>query len=375
MRVRFVAVAIATAFVAGSFAACKDNTVNQTSNTTNNFLSIGPKGGEVLGPDGTRVDVPAGALNETVNMGILEAASGEYPALPSGVAALGKVYAFHPHGQFFLIDATITMPAPNGEIDIYRAEPGGSWALFAKPKASNGLVRFRTSTFSFYVATKGTGGCVRDLDCFTGQTCVSNACVTGGDAGSGLDGGSDSGSAGDGGTTGCAVPAPSGKSGTITPTTGSVPTADGVATVKSGMDGTDYVEEIRIKFGDFTNMCGYATAGRLKANAQIYAIDLYRRSPTSAPPAFSISTPYSIGRRTSGGVEEDVNADKLPLDEICAAGDSAAIVTGSITLTEVTVDRIKGTYNITDDGSGGALSGSFDVPICNTTGTMPCCVK
>jgi len=366
MRLGFVSVVIAC--VTTGFVACKDNTVNQTSNTTNNFTSIGTAGGVVTGPDGTRVDVPSGALDTTVNMGILEAA--DSPALPVTLTPIGKIYAFLPHGQFFLIDSTITMPAPNGQVDIYRAEPGGKWELFAKPKATGGLVKFRTSTFSFYAVAAGSGGCVRDLDCITGQTCSSGACVTGGDAGGDatpVDSGGET-------STSCSTPAPSGKSGTVTGSTG-MPATDGVATVKSGPDGSEFVQEIRVKIGDFTNMCGYATEGRLKANSRLVFVDLFRRSATSLPPAFEVKS-YTIGATTAGGVAESINWASNKLDAACES--DSPMPTGTITIEAVTATNVKGRYDITDDGWGSSTphNGTFDVPICNTTtGVTPCCVN
>lgn len=387
MRGRRLSAAIAAGCVLIGFAACKDDTVNQTSNATNNFTSVGPAGGFVTGPDGTRVDVPAGALSETVDMGIVEADAKEVPALPSTVVPIGRIYAFHPHGQVFSIDATITMPAPAGDIDIYRAEPGG-WALFAKPKGKDGFVKFRSSTFSFYAAAAGTGGCVRDLDCFTGQKCSSSGtCVTGGDAGSDAvadstptDAGGDEDAAMDaGGAPDAADTAPvctrtpstPGKSGTVTSPTSWVPKTDGVAAVRSGNDAGTFFTEIRVELGDFTNMCGYALEKLEKANATTVYVQLSRTSTTSAPADFAPGV-YTIESTVSSGVAQNIFVSAGKLSPTCAPG-ASPMSTGTVTITEVTTTNVKGSFDVT--GTGTPYSGTFDVPICNTTVTGPsCCV-
>ena len=378
MRGRSLAIALAVAGVTGAFSACKDNTVNQSSNTTNNFTTIGAGGGSVTGPDGTLANIPPGALDTSVDMAILYAEESEYPPIAGKLTPIGKIYSFLPHGQFFLVDATITMPAPNGQVDIYRAEPNGGWELFAKPKANGGFAKFRTSTFSFYAVAAGTGGCVRDLDCFTGQVCASGKCASGSDAGT--DATPVDGSSGDGGGTAdsgtCATPAPAGKSGTVTSTSDAggtaAPTADGVASRQVGPDGGEFANDLRIKLGDFTNMCGYATEGKIKANSTIMFLDLFRSSSTATPPDYT-AKPYTIGTSTSGTYKERINWSLGKLDAMCAAG-SAPSPTGTITLTMIAVDRIVGSYDISNDGFGNAYSGNFDVPICNTTAAMSCCV-
>lgn len=374
MRGRRLSAAMAAGCLFIGFAACKDNTVNQTSNVTNNFTSVGPTGGFVTGPDGTRVDVPAGALNETVQMGIVEADAKEHPALPSTVAPIGKIYAFHPHGQFFLIDATITMPAPAGDIDIYRAEPGGSWALFAKPKGKDGLVKFRSSTFSFYAAAAGTGGCVRDLDCFTGQKCSSSGtCVTGSDAGT--DAVADTAPTDASGDADAApvctrTPSTPGKSGSVTSPTSFVPKTDGAATVGSGTDAGKFFTEIEVLIGDFTNVCGHVAEKVDKANATMVSVRLYRESATSAPSGF-VPGVYTIEDSAAGGVSQRVNVGIWKNSATCEGAVMAS--TGTVTITEVTATNVKGSFDVT--GTGTPYSGTFDVPICNTTITGPsCCV-
>jgi len=395
MRARIMAVALVAACFTVGFAACKDNTVNQTSNTTNNFTSIGPTGGFVEGPDSTRVDVPAGALSAPVDMGIVVAAPTEYPAAPAGWSPVGKVYAFHPHGQFFLVDATIRMPAAEGNFDVWRSEPGGAWALFAKTKASGGFVRFRSSTFSFYALSAGTGGCVRDLDCDAGQTCgAAGTCVGSVDAGgeSGVDANADSGdaasdsgdatildSASDADTGVCPRTPPVGTPGTATAShTGggpAVPTTDVAATNSSGKYTTSGIfwRTLSIQLTDFANVCGFMSDNLTKGGATFFQLDLRRRSAVALPADFAPGT-YTVGDTYADAGVYDESAGvafvKAPTD--CSMFGVPAGWGGTITISTISATEVVGSFNVTFEAK--TYTGNFTAPICNPTPGPSCCI-
>jgi len=70
--------------------------------------SIGPAGGAIGLPDGTRLDVPPGALVGPVTLSVREVSpTGALP--PNGVFA-GKVYEFSPSGQTFAVPVIMTFP-------------------------------------------------------------------------------------------------------------------------------------------------------------------------------------------------------------------------------------------------------------------------
>src|SRR3954453_21732874 len=70
---------------------------------------IGPAGGTVSGPSGSKVVIPGGAL--TANTQIEVALSGAgVAALPAGFNAIGQMFAFTPHGTAFAVPVTITLP-------------------------------------------------------------------------------------------------------------------------------------------------------------------------------------------------------------------------------------------------------------------------
>lgn len=70
---------------------------------------IGPAGGTVTGSNGATIQVPAGALAQTVNLQITEVAAGA-ANLPAGVQPASAIYALTPHGTTFAVPVTVTVP-------------------------------------------------------------------------------------------------------------------------------------------------------------------------------------------------------------------------------------------------------------------------
>ena len=70
---------------------------------------IGAAGGTLSGSNGVAVVVPPGALAGDTTIGIEQTSAGA-PALPVGFVALGKTFAFTPHGLTFAVPVTLTIP-------------------------------------------------------------------------------------------------------------------------------------------------------------------------------------------------------------------------------------------------------------------------
>jgi alpha-tubulin suppressor-like RCC1 family protein len=118
-------------------------------------VTINSSGGTVNGPDGASVVVPAGALAGSVAIQIDKSASGA-PAIPSGVVAVGSIFALTPHGTAFLSPATIRIPfdttrvAAGATPKLYKAEVGGSFAEI--PATVDGaFLTAQVSNFSYAV--------------------------------------------------------------------------------------------------------------------------------------------------------------------------------------------------------------------------------
>ncbi|MFN9479059.1 MAG: hypothetical protein ACK6C0_06305 [Betaproteobacteria bacterium] len=135
------------------------NCVNSTAValTVTAPIGIGPPGGTVDGPNGTRVVVPAGALTTYVDIAIAAAGTAGVPSFPpSGVSAIGNAYAFTPHGTAFAQPATVRVPfdpaaLPAGATPrLYRAEPGGSYAEVAGATVSGNFLEAQVGRFSFF---------------------------------------------------------------------------------------------------------------------------------------------------------------------------------------------------------------------------------
>src|SRR5215831_1956694 len=79
------------------------------STTNPPSLKIGPAGGTVTEASGAKVVIPPGALTQDSPIAVTQIAAGA-PALPTGVTAVGAIYAFTPHGTVFASPVTITIP-------------------------------------------------------------------------------------------------------------------------------------------------------------------------------------------------------------------------------------------------------------------------
>ena len=97
--------------------------------------TIDAAGGEVAGPDGVKLMVPAGALATATTVRIARDGSGA-PEI-GGSKLISPIYAITPHGTAFAQSARISIPfrpadlAPGTQPVLMRAQPGGNWeALF-----------------------------------------------------------------------------------------------------------------------------------------------------------------------------------------------------------------------------------------------------
>jgi ZU5 domain len=124
-----------------ALAACTSDSGNppaDSSSSTTASKVIGPKGGTLLGPDGSQVLVPEAALASAVTLSITKVDSG-YPGLPEGRGLVGSVFSFEPHGQQFGREVTVRLPYPVSAalpLEVVSAEPGGSWTV-ARPATNN----------------------------------------------------------------------------------------------------------------------------------------------------------------------------------------------------------------------------------------------
>ena len=117
--------------------------------------TIGAAGGTLEGPDGVRVEIPAGALSADTVITVRRSGAGA-PPLPAGAASSPTplaVYELTPHGQTFAVPVTLSMPspvAPNGPA-VFMAEPESAWEL-VQGEPAGGRVAWTTLHFSWLFA-------------------------------------------------------------------------------------------------------------------------------------------------------------------------------------------------------------------------------
>jgi uncharacterized delta-60 repeat protein len=115
---------------------------------------IGAAGGTALGPNGSSVVVPAGALANNVEIKVEQSSTGA-PPLPVGLAPSGSMYAFTPHGTAFALPVTITMPfdpslVPAGNTPaLYKTNAQSQWELVANAIFGASSVSAPVTGFSY----------------------------------------------------------------------------------------------------------------------------------------------------------------------------------------------------------------------------------
>ena len=91
---------------------------------------IGPAGGTINGPNGTKVVIPPGALAANTPIAITQIGASAIP-LPSGLIPVGATFAFTPHGTTFAVPVTVTLPFDPASV------PAGTLPQFIKTNAQN----------------------------------------------------------------------------------------------------------------------------------------------------------------------------------------------------------------------------------------------
>lgn len=122
----------------------------------------------VVGPNGSRLELPPGALTAPAELNIATATTG-FPAPPS--TAGSTVFALTPHGQTFAFPVTVTLPAAAGQTRLLTAQPGGQWTVVPGTRRVGETIVAQITHFSYFVtagaspvrAVIGDGWAVREI--------------------------------------------------------------------------------------------------------------------------------------------------------------------------------------------------------------------
>lgn len=122
---------------------------------------VGPAGGTVSGPNGTRVVVPAGALSAPVVITITPTAA---RPLPPGMQGLGSTYDLGPTGTSFALPVTVTLPLDPTQVPagarilmLHELHVAGGDAWEALPGLALGATSVSAQTTSFSHTTLTLG--------------------------------------------------------------------------------------------------------------------------------------------------------------------------------------------------------------------------
>jgi alpha-tubulin suppressor-like RCC1 family protein len=116
---------------------------------------VGANGGVVIGPDGSRVDVPPGAVPGEVVIAIAKNASLAPPLAEGGsFKPVSNVYEITPHGTAFAEPVTVTLPIDptlatvQDGLVVLKAQPGGDWRVHSNAVRDGNLVSVKVRDFS-----------------------------------------------------------------------------------------------------------------------------------------------------------------------------------------------------------------------------------
>lgn len=112
--------------------------------------TVGVAGGTVVGSNSLRVEIPAGALDSDVEIGVKVSSTGA-PALPEGADPATTVYEFTPHGIAFNKPVTISLPSTNDPTvkPVMMAEQGDAGWTTVNATQSGDRVTWQVMGFSW----------------------------------------------------------------------------------------------------------------------------------------------------------------------------------------------------------------------------------
>ena len=131
-----------------------DSDQNDSGDTQPPQSGIGAAGGTVTGPNGSKVEIPSGALAAVTQIAV-DQTSATAPPLPAGLTPIGQMFAFTPHGTTFAVPVTITMPFDPGAVPagrtpaLFKTNAQNQWVQVAGASFGGSAVTAEISSFSF----------------------------------------------------------------------------------------------------------------------------------------------------------------------------------------------------------------------------------
>jgi hypothetical protein len=146
---------LAVALACFNLAACGGSDDPAMPQSPPPQVGVGASGGVVTGPDGSRVDVPPGAVSGDVNISIAKNASLAPPLAEGGsFTPVSNVYEITPHGTAFTEPVTVTLPIDptlatvQDGLVVLKAQPGGDWRVHSNAVRDGNLVSVKVRDFS-----------------------------------------------------------------------------------------------------------------------------------------------------------------------------------------------------------------------------------
>lgn len=142
---------------------------NQVSGLSSAVFRVGPEGASRSFEDGSAINIPPGALGDTVLVGFraTDPENEALPQLPPGLKAVSAIYACTPHGQTFDMPVELTLPHHADDyLDAVTLRLSGpedqewDWIDMTAPgqRMTEFAAYISTSTFSYYVVAEPIAG-------------------------------------------------------------------------------------------------------------------------------------------------------------------------------------------------------------------------
>ncbi|HQR76429.1 MAG TPA: hypothetical protein PLR35_08385, partial [Burkholderiaceae bacterium] len=144
-----------------SLSACGGSDDPATPATPPPQPVVGASGGAVIGPEGSRVDVPPGAAAGDMTIAISKNSSLAPPLADGGsFTPVSNVFEITPHGMGFTEPVTVTLPidptlaTAEANLVVLKAQPGGEWRVHSNVVRNGNSVSFQVRDFSVLLVAR-----------------------------------------------------------------------------------------------------------------------------------------------------------------------------------------------------------------------------
>jgi len=123
---------------------------------------------------------------------------------------------------------------------------------------------------------------------------------------------------------------------------------------------SSFFTTLYLEFADYGNSCGYEAAGAAMAGGHLFAVWALQSSTTASPT-------FAAGTYTDVFSDVYPESNQAAADKECmsAAPPSVHGTSDSVAVSAIDAAHVAGSFQLQATGDAGAVSGTFDLPLCN----------